>query len=102
MVLALDFFQFDINSQNSPDSYEERLATDLNGVTTAKTMPFRDVIDSVLTLDALKHSVHTIVSQAKKPTYLKNGLLDPTAAVRGKLIGIIGQRELLIRNEIRC
>jgi len=101
VVLALDFFQFDINSQNSPDFYEERLATDVKGVTTAKTMPFRDVIDSVLTLDALKHSVHTIVSQAKKPTYLKNGLLDPTATVRGKLIGVIGQRELFIRNEIR-
>jgi len=101
VVLALDFFQFDVNSENRPDFYEKRLAANLRGFATNHRMPTRDLFDSLLTLDALLSSLNTISSQFQRPTYLRNGLIDPATTIRGKLIHIIGQRELFIINEQR-
>jgi hypothetical protein len=101
VVLAMDFFQFDINSENSIDFYEERLATDARGVVMDNWFPIRDLFDSLLTLDALIASLNTIASQFRRPVYLENGLIDPTETVRGKLIHVIGQRELFKMSEKR-
>ena len=101
VVLALDFFQFDINSENRADFDERRLATDVRGDVENTWFAPRDLIDSLLTLDALSASLNTVVRQFQKPIYLKNGSIDPSATVRGKLIHIIGQRNLFIMNEKR-
>ena len=77
VVLALDFFQFDINSENRADFDERRLATDVRGDVENTWFAPRDLIDSLLTLDALSASLNTVVRQFQKPIYLKNGSIDP-------------------------
>mgnify|MGYP001162563766 CR=1 FL=1 len=99
-ILALDFFQFDINNQNSPDFSEERLAVDILGNPT-NFMPMNDILDSLFAFDTLISSIDTVFSQTEKPTYLRNGLLDPTTTRRVKLLDIIGQRRLFLNNEER-
>tara|TARA_Y100000746_G_scaffold26393_1_gene20190 strand:- start:8233 stop:9474 length:1242 start_codon:yes stop_codon:yes gene_type:complete len=100
-ILALDFFQFNINTKNSPDFLENRLASYSDNIESTQRMPLSDIIDSLLTFDAFKSSLETIASQSSKPTYLKNGLIDPETTSRGKLINIIGQRQLFINSEKR-
>jgi hypothetical protein len=101
VVLALDFFQFDVNNANSPDFSEFRLAVDRFGNFSSQSMPFNDIFDSLFSLDALIDSFDTLISQSSKPTYLSNGLLDPTTTRRVKMMDITGQRPLFINNEER-
>ena len=64
-------------------------------------MPLNDILDSLFAFDTLVRSFDTVLSQSEKPTYLSNGLLDPTTTTRVKLLDIIGQRQLFLNNEER-
>jgi hypothetical protein len=101
VILALDFFQFDVNNLNSPDFSESRLATDKFGNLSSQSMPLNDIFDSLFSLDALTDSFDTLISQSSKPIYLSNGLIDPTTLRRVKMMDITGQRQLFLNNEER-
>ena len=101
VVLALDFFQFNINGKNSPDFDENRLAVDLYGQQKNQGVILKDMLATLISLDALKSSIDTLSSQYQKPLYLPNGLLDPETTTRGKLLHIIGARQVFINSERR-
>ncbi len=101
LVLALDFFQFNINKGNSPDFDENRLAINRLGDQQSQGMSRHDLFATLISLDAVRSSVDTLSSQYRKPTYLSNGLIDPETTKRGKLLHIIGYRQVFINNEAR-
>ncbi len=101
IVLALDFFQFDINNKNSPDFREDRLSINYSGELNKIEMPWEDIFDSLFSLDAFLDSLSTLMEQGERPIYLDNGLIDATTTRRVKLMPITGQRQLFLNNEKR-